>query len=187
MSKAFQIKDLLGYYATDTGDIYSRYVTDGHNIYGRIKKLKPNKNEDGYYKVKLRKDGKTYNKFVHRLIAETFIPNPENKPEVNHKNGIKTDNRVSNLEWCSRSENMKHSYKVLGHKGAFFNKRGIKCPFSKIVLQIKDGKVIAEFYGTHEASEKTKICQCSICKCCCGKQKSAGGFQWTYKDNNDKV
>lgn len=182
MSKAFQIKDFPGYYVTDTGCVYSRYVTAGHNINGRIKKLKPNQNEDGYYKVKLRKEGKTYNKFIHRLVAETFVPNPENKPEINHKNGIKTDNRAENLEFCTRSENVKHSYRVLGRKGAFLNKKGAKSPFSKIVLQIKDDKIIAKFYGTHEASEKTKICQCSICKCCCGKQKSAAGFQWKYEN-----
>ena len=63
----------------------------------------------GYLKVDLRKDNKTYTKRVHKLVAETFIPNPEGKTEVNHINGDKTDNRYHNLEWVNRSENINHA------------------------------------------------------------------------------
>jgi hypothetical protein len=63
-----------------------------------------------YHSVDLFIDGKRYPKYVHRLVAEMFIPNPNNKLEVNHINGIKDDNRVDNLQWVSRAENMKHAY-----------------------------------------------------------------------------
>jgi hypothetical protein len=63
-----------------------------------------------YHSVDLYANGKRFSRYVHRLVAETFIPNPDNKGEVNHINGVKDDNRVENLQWSTRSENMKHAY-----------------------------------------------------------------------------
>ncbi len=83
----------------------------------RKKYLKPRINPKGYYRVDLCKSGKRYTKFIARLIAQAFIPNPDNKPEVNHKNSIKSDNRIENLEWCTHSENIIHAYSV-GFKNA---------------------------------------------------------------------
>lgn len=73
---------------------------------------KPRIDKDGYLYVVLSKDGKHKHQFIHRLVASTFIPNPEHKRTVNHINGVKTDNRVENLEWATDSENVKHAFKT---------------------------------------------------------------------------
>ena len=72
----------------------------------RIRLIKASNRKANYKGVTLHKDGKQKAFLLHRLVAEAFIPNPENKPEVNHKNHIRWDNRVENLEWCTRQENM---------------------------------------------------------------------------------
>ena len=93
------------YFVNQQGDVFSTKKGD-------IKKLKPGRT-DGYLQVWISKNiNEAKGIYVHRLVAETFIPNPENKSDVNHKNGIKTDNRVENLEWATRGENMGHAYAV---------------------------------------------------------------------------
>jgi hypothetical protein len=86
--------------------------------------------------VKLCKNGKEQTQKVHRLVAQAFIPNPNNYPQVNHKNGIKTDNRVENLEWCNNRQNIIHSFKI-GRVAPF----GGKAPRAKLtnpqVIDIK--------------------------------------------------
>ena len=177
MVRALQIKDFPKYYVTDTGDVYSH----GYGRAGHIKKMRTQKNNHGYVLVHLRDGHKRYAKTVHRLVAEAFIPNPENKPQVNHKNGDKTDNRVTNLEWNTVVENTKHRFDVLGQSGTWKGRKGKNHPCSKIVLQIKNGTVFAEYFGTQEAQRVTGIAQCDICRCCNGIHKSAGGYQWKYK------
>ena len=180
MKKA-QIKDFPNYIITDTGDVYScngRWDKD-------IKKIKPWKNRFGYFMVTFSKNGKHFHKSIHRLVASAVSPNPENKPQVNHKNGIKTDNRLCNLEWNTRSENMQHAYRVIktAHSPRYWkNKFGKDNPNSKIVLQIKDDKIIAEFYGAAEANRKTGIDFRYISACCRGKQKTAGKYGWKFKE-----
>lgn len=173
MSKALKIKNFPEYYVTDDGCVYSIKS-------GRFKKLKPG-NKNGYSHIILRKDGVSYDKDIHRLVGEMFIQNPENKEEINHINGIKNDNRVENLEWVSRSENQKHSHKVLGHKSSTYGKTGKDCCCSKKVLQIKNNVVVNSFFGTNEAERITGIDHRHISDCCLGKRKTTGGYQWQYE------
>lgn len=178
MIKALPIKDYPEYYVTDDGQIYSR--KSYNNPCGRIKKIKQILHK-GYGQVFLSKDGMPKNFRVHRLVAEAFIPNPENKPYINHKNGVRNDNRVENLEWCTSKDNSVHAFKVLGHKSSMFGRFGKNNPKSKIIQQIKDGDVIAEYYGTGEIKRKTGFSVGHIHAACKGKHKHIHGFQWKYK------
>lgn len=93
----------------------SRVRSNGKNGRGyktKEKILKERLNRDGYYVVSLCKNSKSNNKRIHRLIAIAFIPNPYNKLEVNHKNGVRSDYSIDNLEWVTREENIQHSYDI---------------------------------------------------------------------------
>jgi len=109
----------------------------------------------GYLRVALFKDGIEKRFLVHRLVAENFIPNPNNKPEVNHKFGVKSDNRVSQLEWCTKLENMDHSV-ITG-----LSAQGERHPKSK--LTDKDVLAIREKYNPVSYSSKKLSQEYNIC------------------------
>ena len=133
--------------------------------------LQPN----GYLRLTLTPGRK--NKSIHRLVANAFIPNPENKPYVNHINGDKTDNRVENLEWCTPSENMQHARNVLNWKPTILQKTQAASvnACSKAVMCVESGVV---YKSQREASRKTGVSQQHISKCVLGKRHTAGGFHW---------
>lgn len=115
--------------------------------------LKPSPNKNGYLRVCIYIGDKKKNCFVHRLVAQAFIPNPDNKPEVNHKNGIKTDNRVENLEWVTTSENVQHAFDT-GLKVTAQGEEACNAKFTnEQVAYIRDnpdnltGRALAKMFG----------------------------------------
>lgn len=140
------------------------------------RELKLSEDKDGYYKVNLSKQGKKKRFFVHRLVATAFIGNPEELPVVNHKDGNKKNNFVSNLEWTTRSENDLHAFRT-----------GLRKPTdggtSKKVIQvdIHTGKVIQEYKSISEAARKNKVSITSISDCANGKQNQAHGYKWEFR------
>jgi hypothetical protein len=120
-------------------------------------------------------DGITYRRKVHRLVAQTFIPNQENKPQVNHINGNKQDNRVENLEWVTASENIQHAI----DNGLNGNTSGLPKKVKKYSL---DGKFIAEYPSMLEAAYQNECHYTSISSACKGKQKTCKGFKWAFSD-----
>lgn len=142
----------------------------------KIKSFQINDRKNGLYvKTDLNKNGKSKSIKIHRLVAIAFIANPENKPEVNHKNGIHDDNRVENLEWVTTSENRQHSFDHLHRK----NPEGFDNRLSKQCSQYSlSGKLIETFGSRWQAYRKTGVHPSTIIKAIRGEYSQAGGFVW---------
>lgn len=134
--------------------------------------LKQYQNTTGYFQINLKTNGTRRLGLVHRLVAQAFIPNLENKREVNHINGIKADNRVENLEWCTSQYNTIHAYKT-----------GLEIhPTRKVVQYDLQGNQIKEWASIRGASVAVGVYEANISACCRGLRNKAGGYIWKYKD-----
>jgi len=144
----------------------------GHKNKLKSKLLKYCIDKGGYFNVGLSKNNKTKRYLVHNLEAKTFIPNPENKPTVNHIDGIKTNNYIDNLEWATISEQaihaLKYKLRVMPNNGR------------NIIQLNSNGEKVNKFNDVHEAQRLTNIGYSSIWKCCNNQRKTAGGFIWKY-------
>jgi len=151
-----KIKGFENYFISNLGNVKNKRQ--------KILKVRPTK--FNYLRICLTKNNKQYHFYIHRLVAIAFIDNVKNKKEINHKNLNVEDNRVENLEWCTRSENIIHSYK----NGR--NKKGTKIK--------RIGKDIKIYNRIIEAAKENNIMRQSINNCLKNKSKNAGGYNWEY-------
>lgn len=173
-------KDVKGYEGIYAISSYGRCKSLQAKLgYGRmedkdgIMKIENIKHHNGYCTIKL-----TVNKIkktarIHRLVAEAFIPNPNNYPFINHIDGNKLNNNVENLEWCNHQQNMEHASK---HK---LINQGIKRKIKQLTL---DNVEIKIFNSIREASKETNVNRDSISLCLKGIQHKAGNYKWEYVD-----
>ena len=137
------------------------------------KLLKPQKTR-GYYYVHLKRCGKLKNKYIHRLVAQAFIPNPENKPQINHIDGNPQNNCVSNLEWCTQSENILHRYRVLGKKP---NMEAAINMCKKKVVCVETGEI---FESAAVAGRVFEISPSCITRAIHKEYYTAKGYHWRF-------
>jgi len=181
------IKGYEGYYEiSNRGRVKSleRDIWNGHNYY-KSKEIimKPAPNSDGYPQIPLCMNGKSTSIAIHRLVAIAFIPNPNNLPMVNHKDGDKTNNLPYNLEWCTNRDNIIHGFRILGRRPSHLGKFGYDNHLSKEVIQLDlNGNEINRFGSTREVERETGFQHSNISACCIGKRHTSYGYRWKYAD-----
>lgn len=172
-----QWKNIEGYEGLYQVSNEGRVKSLGNNKTRKEKILKSVKNTRGYLTVQLWKDGKPVMKLVHRLVAEAFLGNPQNSPQVNHKDETPTNNNVNNLEWCDAKYNINYgtgnqrrAEKLLNHQD-----------LSKRVDQIDPitGEVVRQWKSTAECG-RNGFDQRNVSKCARGKYKQYKGYIWKY-------
>lgn len=176
-------KDIKGYeglYQVSTnGNVRSLDRTNvcyGREYIRKGKVLRTKTDKDGYPYLFLSKKGVKHKFMVHRLVALTFLPNPTNKEQVNHKNEVKTDNRVSNLEWCDCKYNINYGTGLRRRAKSQTNRHGAKA-IGQYDLQ---GSLIKIFPSMMEAHRQGGFNQRHICDCCKGRAKTHKGYIFKY-------
>lgn len=142
---------------------------------GRI--LRRQINPHGYYIIRLSVECKPTTFLVHRLVANAFIPNPNDYPEVNHIDGNTLNASADNLEWCSRSMNMRHRIDVLGYKHSRQTIEKIASALRKPIVCVETGTV---YNSVAEASNLLNLDDSNISACALGKRHTCGGFHWRW-------
>lgn len=129
----------------------------------------------GYYMVTLYKYGKNRKLLVHRLFAEAFIPNPENKPCIDHINGIRSDNRVENLRWCTHKENT--TFPLATERRI----RSMNFKAKRVAqIELSTGKIIKVCFSAGEVERQTGYKRSLISACCRGESLTSHGYKWKY-------
>lgn len=186
------VKNLFGYeglYLIDSlGNVVSCPRQQGSRFVSQYKILSTKTNKFGYKEVALSKDGKTKTVLLHRLIATHFVENPNNLPCVNHKNGIKTDNRIENLEWVTRSQNTKHAYN--NNLGGFRDSAnaGIKAmnentQYVLVRLIASDGSEI-QFSSAREAADYLETTNDEVTRAIRKHQRVKGHYAFGLKQSD---
>jgi len=175
-------KDIPGYegfyQASNFGRIRSVEHYDKLNRLRKATIRKQQKDNGGYLFVIFSKNGEKKQINTHRIIAMTFILNPNNLPQVNHKDENKTNNCVENLEWCNSKYNANYGNR---NKKMIENLSGKNNKKSKKIEQYDlQGNFIKDWIGIRDVARKTNIKHQNISACCVGKQKTAGGYIWRY-------
>ena len=178
-----------------------RDIPDYEGLYqvsnlGRVKSLNYNhtkservlcnkKHKSKYLTVTLCKDGCKKNKSIHVLVATAFIQNNNNYPCVNHLDGDKGNNCVTNLEWCDHKQNIAHAIQHgLANHHAMLGRKGVLNSTSKPVLQFdKEGNFVKKWYCTSDAARYYGMRPANITNCCKGRNKTLKGFVWKYAED----
>ena len=164
-------KSVVGFEGLYEVSSLGRVKSLGNNKFKKEKILKNRQSYQGYLVVNLYKNKKTYCKTIHRLVAEAFLPHPDNLPQVNHKDENKMNNCVENLEWCNAKYNTNY-----GTRNKNISKKNMRP-----VIQIFKGKII-NVYNSMLDAEKIGFKHSGISECCNNKIKLYKGYEWQYTD-----
>ena len=186
-------RDITGYEGLYQVSNFGNVRSLNYNKTGQVKLLNPGKTTNGYLIVGLCKEGNRKHRFVHRLVAQTFIENPDNLPEVNHIDEDKTNNVVSNLEWCDRKYNANYG---TGQQRKAEAQRGVKRPYvvealSKKVIQTTLDYVFLQEWESVSECDRNGFCVAAVSKCCNNKYGLQGnvynGFRWMFAEDYYKM